>query len=382
VVSAARPDGGTRRAGGDEPVRVGLVTSVGRTLDAFFPPIVDRLAELGFAVTSASGTTSSLPGWTPLAGFTQRPSREVRTALRAVREWSAAQRHDVVVTNTATASALVRLAGLRAPVVYFCHGLHWGRDDARALPWKAVERALLPRTAGVVTINRDDQAWFRRHGARRVHRLATGVGVPLERWPASPVPAPGAGSTGRPAAAGIDLLWAGDMTPRKRPQLAVAVVARLVELGVPVRLRMLGDGPLHAAVRSEITARGLDDVVRAEGRGPVAEALDGATALLHTATWEGLPRVALEAAAVGRWTYGFDVKGLRDAPLVRLAPDGDVEALARLLAGDAAGGALYRVPDVRGTLDAATAADGLAAALLDVLGRPARPAGEPVPPPS
>ncbi|MGY1831713.1 glycosyltransferase [Geodermatophilus sp. SYSU D01180] len=345
-----------------EPIRVGLLTSVGRTLDAFFPPIVDRLTALGFAVTSASGTTSSLPGWTPLDGFTQRPSRGVRTALRAVREWSAAERHDVVVTNTATASALVRVAGLRAPVVYFCHGLHWGRDDARALPWKAIERALLPRTAGVVTINRDDQAWFERHGARKVHRLATGVGVPLERWPASPVPASDT----------LDLVWAGDMTPRKRPQLAVAVVARLVELGVPVRLRMLGDGPLHDAVRAEVTARGLGDVVTAEGRGPVAEALAGTAALLHTATWEGLPRVALEAAAVGRWCYGFDVKGLRDAPLVRLAPDGDVEALARLLAGDAGTGAVREVPDVRGTLDAATAADGLADALLDVLGRPAR----------
>jgi glycosyltransferase involved in cell wall biosynthesis len=357
------PDREQGPAGG-EPVRVGLVTSVGRTLDAFFPPIVDRLTELGFAVTSASGTTSSLPSWTPLAGFTQRPSPHVRTAVRAVRAWSAAQRHDVVVTNTATASVLVRAAGLPAPVVYFCHGLHWGRDDVRALPWKAVERALLPRTAGVVTINRDDQAWFARHGARRVHRLAGGVGVPLAQWPAAPPPAPGT----------LELLWAGDMTTRKRPLLALAVVAHLVERGVPVRLRMLGDGPLHEAVRARTAELGLGDVVRAEGRGPVAAALGEATALLHTASWEGLPRVALEAAAVGRWCYGFDVKGLRDAPLVRLAPDGDVAALAGLLAGDTASGAVLGVPDVRADLDAAAAADGLAGALLDVLGR-----GSPVP---
>ncbi|WP_216870583.1 glycosyltransferase [Modestobacter excelsi] len=365
------PDG-SERSGTGEPIRVGLLTSVGRTLDAFFPPIVDRLTELGFAVTCASGTASSLPGWTPLEGFTQRPSRGVRTALRSVRRWSAAQRHDVVVTNTATASALVRVAGLRAPVVYFCHGLHWGRDDARALPWKAVERALLPRTAGVVTINRDDQAWFERHGARSVHRLATGVGVPLEQWPAAPLPASDT----------LDLLWAGDMTPRKRPLQAVAVVARLVDLGVPVRLRMLGDGPLHEAVRAEVAARGLGDVVRAEGRGPVSAALGEATALLHTASWEGLPRVALEAAAVGRWCYGFDVKGLRDAPLVRLAPDGDLEALSRLLAADAASGAVRGVPDVRAALDATTAADGLADALLDVLGRRAHRPGTRVPPPA
>ncbi|MGO8609752.1 hypothetical protein ACC848_43130, partial [Rhizobium johnstonii] len=81
-------------------------------------------------------------------------------------------------------------------------------------------------------------------------------------------------------------------------------------------------------------AAGLGAVVTAEGRAAVAPALGSATALLHTAEWEGLPRVALEAAAVGRWCYGFDVKGLRDAPLVRLAADGDVDALAALVAAD------------------------------------------------
>ncbi|WP_141137553.1 glycosyltransferase [Blastococcus mobilis] len=343
----------------DRPVRVGLVTSVGRTLDAFFPAIVERLEERGFAVSSASGTQSRLPAWTPLAGFSQRPSWSVPTAIRAVRAWSRELDHDVVITNTATASALVRAARLRAPVIYFCHGLHWGRDtEPGALPWRVVETALLRRTAGVITINRDDQAWFERHGGPRVHRLPYGVGVPLEDYPQADVPD---GS--------LDLLWVGDFTPRKRPLLAVAVIRRLVDRGCDVRLRMLGDGPLHTAVLREIAAQGLDRVIRADGRGRVAPALASATALLHTAEWEGLPRVALEAAAVGRWSYGFDVKGLRDAPLVRVAPDGDVDSLARLIQDDDARGALREVPDVRTSLSVTAAADGIGAAILDTLGR-------------
>jgi glycosyltransferase involved in cell wall biosynthesis len=345
-------------------VRVGLVTSVGRTLDAFFPAIVERLEERwGFAVSSASGTESRLASWTRLEGFSQRPSLKVPTALRAVRAWSRELDHDVVITNTATASALVRAAGLRAPVVYFCHGLHWGQEDTLgARPWQVVETALLRRTAAVITINRDDQAWFERHAGPPVHRLPYGVGVPLEEYPRAGVPG-----------AGLELVWVGDFTPRKRPLLAVAVIRRLAEAGCDVRLRMLGDGPLHSAVVREIAAQGLAHVIRADGRDRVAPALAAATALLHTAEWEGLPRVALEAAAVGRWSYGFDVKGLRDAPLVRLAPDGDADALARLIQDDHARGALQEVPDVRDALAVAAAADGIGAAVLATLGRP-RPA--------
>ena len=356
-------DDGARRADVDGPVRIGLLASVGRTLDAFFPAIAARLEEQGFVVTSASGTHADIASWTHLDGFSQRPSPRVATAVRSLRAWSSANRHDVVLTSTATASAIARLAGLSAPVVYFCHGLHWGDEHALgARPWQLVERALLRRTAGVVTINRDDHAWFERHGAPHVHRLASGVGVPLEQYPAAPVPA-----------GGPDLVWIGDFTPRKRPHLAVDVVERLAAIGCPVRLRMLGDGPLHEEVRGRIEAAGLGPVITAEGRAAVAPALGAATALLHTAEWEGLPRVALEAAAVGRWSYGFDVKGLRDAPLVRLAPDGDVAALARLVAGDVTGGAMRSVPDVRASLGVEAAADGIAAAVLDVLGAARRP---------
>jgi glycosyltransferase involved in cell wall biosynthesis len=339
---------------------VGLVSSVGRTLDAFFPRIAERMTEHGCTVTAASGTASALPGWTLLPGLTQRPSAASPAALRQLRRWSRAEAHDVVVTSTATASALVRLAGLAAPVVYFCHGLHWaGRPGPGDRAWQLLEAALLHRTAGVLTLNGEDEAWFRaRVPDDAVHRLAAGVGVPLASYPAVPVP------TGP-----LRLLWAGDLTPRKRPLLAVAVLAELARLGVPARLRVLGDGALLPAVRAAVGTAGLGSVVTTPGRGDVAAGLAGSSALLHTAAWEGLPRVALEAAAVGRWTYGFDVKGLRDAPLVRVVPDADPAALARRLRDDVVTGSLDRVPDVRAGLDVDAAADAVHAAVRAVVAR-------------
>jgi glycosyltransferase involved in cell wall biosynthesis len=342
------------------PLRVGLVTSVGRTLDAFFPRIAQRLTEHGCTVTAASGTASALPGWTLLPGLTQRPSAASPHALGQLRRWSRVEAHDVVVTSTATASALVRLAGLRAPVGYFCHGLHWGGRPGRGdRAWQLLEAALLHRTAGVLTLNGEDEQWFRaRLPDDAVHRLAAGVGVPLASYPAAAVPD-----------GPLRLLWAGDLTPRKRPLLAVAVARELARLGVPATLQVLGDGALLPAVRTAVDVAHLGTTVTTPGRGDVAAALAGSSALLHTAEWEGLPRVALEAAAVGRWTYGFDVKGLRDAPLVRLVPDADPAALARRLRDDAADGSLARVPDVRAGLDVDAAADAVHTAVRAIVAR-------------
>jgi glycosyltransferase involved in cell wall biosynthesis len=337
-------------------IKVGLVTSVGRTL-GFFPQIIETLETEGFAVSPASGTSSDLRNWTRLAGFHQRPHPSSPLGVLAVRRWARRRGLDVVVTNTATASAIVRAAGLPVPVVYFCHGLHWSdAQDGQATVWRSVERLLLRRTDGVITLNRDDEAWFRRRTDRPVHRLPYGVGVPLDEFPAAPVPA-----------GPLSLLWAGDFSARKRPELALAVVQELLARGVEVELRMLGDGPRRAAVLGEVASRGLGSVVRAEGRGAVAPALASSTAVLHTASWEGLPRTVLEAAALGRWSYGFDVKGFRDAPLVRTAADGDPSGLAALIAEDHRTGRTGTVPDLREQLGSAAAARLIGAAIRGIV---------------
>lgn len=73
----------------------------------------------------------------------------------------------------------------------------------------------------------------------------------------------------------------------------------------------------------------LDGSVEFPGyRTDIPERLSEASALLMTSRWEGLPRIGLEAIAVGCPVFAFDVKGTRSLPLVSLAPDGDVEGLA------------------------------------------------------
>lgn len=332
-------------------MRIGLLASVGGMLDSFFPEIVRVWQGAEHTVCLAAGTPTDGP--IPAAvieGLGRRPGPRVLEALARLRDWVRSEHVDVVVTNSATASALVRAALLPVPVVYFCHGLHWnaGTGISERL-WMRIESALLRRTAGAITINGDDHAWFSAQGVEpaRLVRLRAGVGLDLDAYPAAPLdevqPArPGSDLAGadRHRSRRLDLAWVGEFSARKRPEAALDVAARLVARGVDLRLTMLGEGTGLARVRRKIDTLGLAAHVSAPGPGSAAQALADSHALLHTATWEGLPRVMLEALAVGRRTYAFDVKGVRDIPNADLVANGDVEALAELIAVDHRSGRL------------------------------------------
>ena len=307
-------------------MRIGLLTSVPSTVDAFFPAWVNAWRETGHEVVPATGPgpngeAAKVPGSIVLPGIGRTPSGASPGSLEPLRRWAAEV--DVVVTNTATASALVRLAGIRPPVVYFCHGLHWsGRPGLRDLPWVGAERALLPRTAGVVCLNGEDEEWFVRHAPTGVGvlRLPAGVGLDLADWPPSPLP---------PVSGALRLVTVGQLIARKRPVDAVGVLSLLHAAGVDARLVMLGAGPMRDALAAEAAWRGLADRLELPGVGDPRPAMSHAHAVLHPAAWEGLPRVLLEAHAVGRPAFGYDVKGVRDAPGANVSGrPGDVASLA------------------------------------------------------
>jgi glycosyltransferase involved in cell wall biosynthesis len=303
------------------PLRVGVLTSISVTLDAFFPELIAAWERRGWVVKSASGTPASVVESRVLSGVTRTVGWTNVRGARAIARWVADERLDVVITNTAVASALVRLSGARVPIVYFCHGLHWS-GSAPSI-WRLVEGFLARRTTSTIVVNSDDERWMRRRlPASRVLRLDFGVGVPVTRFPRA---------AARQVSTPVKLAWIGEMTRRKRPESALAVADALRGLGVEFRVVMAGTGPRMDHVRRRLARLGLGEAVELPGQVDVARLLADSHAVLHTAAWEGLPRVLLEAAAVGRNSYAFDVKGVRDAPAVALAPDGDVAALAALI---------------------------------------------------
>jgi glycosyltransferase involved in cell wall biosynthesis len=292
---------------------------VGRTLDAFFIEIVDDWTRRGHDVRCAAGTPPDAPlPFDLVHGLSQRPTLGSVLVPSRIRSWVEVRELDVLVTNTATASTLARILPLPCKVVYFCHGLHWntGRHPAQV-----VERALASRCDTIFSINSDDYEWLRRRH-HDVRLLCHGVGVPDNRYQWSPVP----------QGERLELVWAGDFVPRKRPLDAVQVARQLAREGAKLRLVMLGDGELWNDTARAVKEIGLESVVELPGRRPVEPVLRGAHALLHTSAWEGLPRILLEGMVMGRRAFAYDVKGVRDVPHVLLAPDGDAAALASLVA--------------------------------------------------
>lgn len=317
------PTAGAARSPGPRPGApvIGLLTSVGETLDAFFLEITERWREQGAVVECAAGSLAeTVDRSAVLTSVTRKPAARNWRARAELREWVRRAGIDVVITNTATASMLVRAAGVGVPVVYFCHGLHWNGSRLADLPFRAVERALVHRTDGIVCLNSADQEWFDRRapGTPRL-RLLGGVGLDTERFVRRPE------ATWREGEEPLRMVWCGEFSPRKNPAAAVQLAHHLRDRGIDATLDMLGSGELfdERSTRSEI-----EGLVHRHGVADPVPHFARSHVLVQTSRWEGLPRVGLEAIAIGLPAVGFDVKGVRDLPAVQLAPEGDLAALA------------------------------------------------------
>lgn len=312
-------------------MRVGLLAGVDRTIDAFFLRMIDQWKSQGVEVSIATGDAPLGSGHVRVPHLNRRPGLESFGALRELRRWRSDQ--DVVLTNTAVASALVRMTRSETPVVYFTHGLHWNKPiGLRTLPWRVIEAELLSRTAGMIVLNDEDETWVRQRYRGPIKRLVFGVGLDVSHYSRRP-------PIDDPV---LRLAWMGELSARKRPLHAVLLATRLKEAGVPFHLNIWGLGALHSEVEAAIRETKLDAEVTLAGFGDSRDAIGSSHALVHTATWEGLPRSVLEAAALGRPTFGYAVKGVRGAPATITVPDGDYPAMANEIESHWSAGALRR----------------------------------------
>ena len=79
------------------------------------------------------------------------------------------------------------------------------------------------------------------------------------------------------------------------------------------RLLIVGHGPLRAELEDHANRLGLRDLVTLTGARPDANDIVGAAdALVHSAEWEGLPLVILEAMALGTPIVAMKVPGVDD----------------------------------------------------------------------
>lgn len=300
-------------------------------------------------------------------------------ALRALRALDRAGAFGVVHAHSSKAGALVRSALPRARrLVYTPHCFAFAFTSQLSLPeraaYRAVEQALIPRTAALVAVSEWEADIARRlvGGRRKVATIRNGTGPCVA---ADPDPELRSLAGGEPLA-----VFVSKLRPEKNPLALVRAAAALHAAGeLPGRVAVVGDGELAPAVRDEIAARGALDAVRwFPYGGSTAPYIAAADLLVVPSSWESLPITPLEAMACGVPVLATAVGGMPEAVEEGrtgwLVPAGDEDALAaalRDLLGDRdrlerAGAAAREVVEERFRLD--TMVDQVAALYGRLLG--------------
>jgi glycosyltransferase involved in cell wall biosynthesis len=241
---------------------------------------------------------------------------------RALAALVRAEQPDVLILNgLTTACSVLAVAALTArsvaPRTICCDHNHF---DARSKPWRRLRALLYRRVAAVVSLSRADAPRFAAINPRtEVIYNAASLRAEVPEAPAAPVVL----AVGRHVAQkGLDLLLSAWV--QVQAQLPAA------------RLRILGDGPLSAALQAQAQALGVHRSV--QWLAPTAQVqaqYREAAVFVLPSRYEGMPLALLEAQALGVPAVAFDCPTgpaeIISAETGIVVPPGDTQALADAL---------------------------------------------------
>jgi glycosyltransferase involved in cell wall biosynthesis len=242
------------------------------------------------------------------------------------------QRFDLVQTHTPKASFLglpaARLAGSRA--LYTIHGALYFADNGRRaniLGW-CFERWCCAWAHEVLLQSREDERTLPAVGiCRRAKLDYVGNGIVMDRFLAPVAPAL---TRDRPV-----VMMIGRLVREKGCADFLAVARALSD-----RADFVHVGPSEHDQSDALSDEEIDEATGSGAVTFIGEVADvrpwlaSAAVVLLPSYREGIPRVAMEAAAMGRPVVGYDIRGVReviDPALGLLVPRGDVPALTMVV---------------------------------------------------
>lgn len=112
-----------------------------------------------------------------------------------------------------------------------------------------------------------------------------------------------------------DFLWTsvGRIEEQKNYPLLISAFKKIVGLSANNKLMIVGKGDLSLEIKNLIESEGLQDSIKMLGlRTDICDILNASDAYIMSSSWEGMPIVILEAAAVGLPIVSTDVGGIKD----------------------------------------------------------------------
>lgn len=191
---------------------------------------------------------------------------------------------------------------------------------------QAFEAEVLPRLDGLVFVS----DFMRRELVGRIPAITKVAAAVVPNF----LPDPGLPEAQTAVA---DLINIGTLEARKNQQYLLEIVAALRDMGRPLTLTLVGDGPDRRALEDKARALKIDKLVRFAGFVSNAAGQIGQhRACIHVATLENLPITLIEAMARGRPVFAAPVGGvpevLGNGAAGSALPLHDAKAAARIVA--------------------------------------------------
>lgn len=146
------------------------------------------------------------------------------------------------------------------------------------------------------------------------------------------------GGPARGPDASLHVLCVGRLVPEKGQAVLLRAVAQLVAEGVPITLRLIGEGPSRQGLEREVRERGVADVVTlvgAVGQDEIGEAYAWADVFCLSSFAEGVPVVLMEAMSCGLPVVTSRIAGIpelvEDGVSGAVVAPGRVEQVAQAL---------------------------------------------------
>ena len=326
----------------------------------FHLPHMKRMQELGWEVHVSAHDNLAVKNGLQLkycdkfiaTPFSRSPkSLDNVKAYKQLKRLLAEERYDVILCNTPMGGIVTRLAARKArkrgtKVVYMAHGFHFYKGSSKLawLIYYPIEKLMAKRCDMLITINKEDYALARQKfsGRTKVAHIH-GVGVDEKRYrPAAPEEQLAMRRAEGLSPADFVILCTGELNENKNQKTLISAAALLKDRLPNLKVLLAGNGPTEQALRDQIRAEGLEDVVRLLGyRTDLERVVPAADLAVSCSSREGMPLNIIEAMlckkpVVASHNRGHDELVQPDKTGFLLAP-ADVKGFAEAidaLAGD------------------------------------------------